>query len=159
MGRGSDRLETVFQLEAVQGGAEAGEDFRELQPVLAAALLAGELLELGDDGVAALVEGGELLMRLKLATGLGRGDGTAESRDGRGEPDGVFRRELDDFAIEMERAIVDGGDEGAVSIRRDGGKLCELEVSGAELLPEADDLVGVSAVDSEVTGTEVAPAR
>ncbi len=31
-------------------------------------------------------------------------------------------------------------------------------ISGAELLPEADDLVRVSAVDSEVAGTEVSPA-
>jgi hypothetical protein len=131
---------------------------REAQPVLAAALLIGKLAELGDDRVATLVESGELFMGLKLA-GPGSRRGAAESGDGRHEPWGVLRDEFDDFAVEMERAIADGGDEGAIRIRRDGSKLSELEVSGAELLPEVDDLVRVSAIDSEVTGTEVAPAR
>ena len=150
--------ESVFALEAVEGGGEAGEDLGELQPVLAAALAFGELPKLGDDRVASLVEGGELFVRLKLAAGLGSRGGAAELGDGGGEAGGVFRDEFDDFAVEMERATADGGDQGAVEVRGDAGELGEFEVGRAKLVPEADDLVRVSAVDSEVAGTEIAPA-
>lgn len=116
-------------------------------------------MELGDERGRTLIESGELFVRGKLARRFGRRGASAEAGDGSGQEAGVFRDQLDDFAVAVERAIVDGGSESAVGVGGDAGELGELEVGGAELLPQADDSVGVSAVDSEVLGAELAPAR
>lgn len=151
--------QAVFEQEAVEGGGQAREDASELEPVLAAAFFAGEFPQLGDQGDGALVESRETLVGSELANRFRWGSGAAEPGDGGGKAARVLGEEFDDFAVEVERAVMDGGGKGAVSVRGNAGQLSDLEVGGAELFPQADDLVRVSAIDSEVRGTEFAPAR
>src|ERR1017187_8091450 len=148
----------VFAFDAVEGGGQALEDGCELEPVLAAAFLVGEFLKLGGERDTTFVESGELFVGSELGSWSGRGSGAAERGDGSGQPAGVFRDHFDHFAVEVKGALADGGSKSAVSGGGNGRQLGELEIGGAELLPQTDDLVGVSAVDAEVAGTEFAPA-
>ena len=57
----------------------------------------------------------------------------------------------------MKRAIFDRRFNGAVAIRRDTHELRELEVSGAELFPEADNAIGLRTADLQKPAAKLAP--
>lgn len=76
------------------------------------AFLVRDLLKLADDRGAALVDFCEPLMHFELGRGFlwWRGcHGIAQFSDGLGQSVGVFRLQLDGFAVEVQRAVLDGG--------------------------------------------------
>jgi len=86
-------------------------------------------------------------------------DGPAQLGHGRRHYARIFWLERDGFAIEMDRAILHRGRDGAVGFGRDAGERRKVEVIGAKLIEQADGAVGFGFADLEVATAEILPGQ
>src|SRR5207245_5232193 len=69
----------------------------------------------------------------------------------------VLEREFDLLAVQVQDAVLHGGLDRAVGLRRYSRKLRDLEIPRAEFLPEADDVIRLRAAHPQVLWTEIPP--
>jgi hypothetical protein len=136
--------------------AELGGDFKDELATfaVAAGFIEGDELVGGSTGAAG--DGGDAGVHGDGGGGTARRWGE-EPIDRIAEFGSVFGDEADDFAIDHETVLADGGFDVEVLAWGNTDELGEFEVYGAEAVEEGDEVVGVAAAETEVLIAELAP--
>jgi hypothetical protein len=81
----------------------------------------------------------------------------AERLHGGADPVGIFRRNRDDCAVDLDTLLGDRGGDKPERLGGDAGDSGELEIRFAEFLQSSDEPVGTEAADADVLWTELLP--